>query len=122
MRLKLQERESGPVTILELEGQLILGPEVDALRRAIQKLLKARKAKIVLHLGKLERLDSVGVGTMIDAVKSARRAGGDIRLLALSKNAQGVLTLLGLTRRPEWVRIFAQEQEALDSFQVTAPR
>ena len=116
MHLTIHERSSGEVTILELEGRLTLGPEADALHNHIKKLLKADKSKIVLELQKVIRLDSVGLGTMIGAVKSARSAGGDVRLLRLSKAASDVLDLLGLKLRPDILRIFGDEQEALESF------
>lgn len=122
MRLKLQERQDSDVTILELEGALILGPEVDTLRNHIRKLLKARKVKIVLQLEKLKRLDSVGVGTLIQAATSARSAGGDVRLLQLSKPASDVLSLLRLDRMPGLLRTFLDEQEVLDSFRVPCPQ
>jgi len=115
MRLKLQERQDGDVTVLELEGSLTLGAEADALREHVRRLLKARKIKIVLHLQKVNRLDSVGIGTMMDAVKHARAAGGDLRLAQLSKTAADVLGLLTLTQRPDLLAIFPNEQEAIAS-------
>lgn len=116
MDLSIQERSHGDVTILGLEGRLTLGPETDALHSHIKTLLKAGKNKIVLELGKVIRVDSVGLGTMIGAVKSARSAGGDVRLLRLSKAASDVLDLLGLKLRPDILRVFEDEQEAVDSF------
>lgn len=116
MHLTIHERSHGEVTILELEGRLTLGPEADALHNHIKTLLKAGKNRIILELHKIIRVDSVGLGTMIGAVKSARSAGGDVRLLRLSKAASDVLDLLGLKVRPDILRIFEDEQEAVDSF------
>jgi anti-sigma B factor antagonist len=115
MRLKLQERQDGDVTVLALEGALIIGPEVDALRERIRQLLKVGKVKIVLHLQNVNRLDSIGVGTMMDAVKRTRAAGGDLRLAQLSKSASDVLGLLTLTQRPDLLAIFPDEQAAIAS-------
>lgn len=121
MRLKLHQRQNGDVTVVELEGSLILGAETDALREMVRKLIKSRRVKIVLHLQQVSRLDSIGVGTMMDAVKWARRAGGDVCLLQLSKRVQDVLNLLGLAQRPELLRICSDEQAAVDSFRLAAP-
>lgn len=117
MRLKLHERESGPVTVVDLEGQLVFGDESDALRAHLKKLIKARRTSLVFTLDKLTRLDSVGIGTIMDGVKQARSARGDLHLAQLSKTASDVLGLLGLTRRPDLVRIFPDEQEAVTAFQ-----
>jgi anti-sigma B factor antagonist len=120
MRLKLQEKRRGDVTVLELEGSLILGQEADALREHVRRLLKARRVKIVLDLRNLQRLDSVGVGTMMDAVKRSRDAGGDLRLAHLSKTANNVLSLLSLTKRPDLLHISTDEQEAVASLAASA--
>lgn len=117
MRLKLQERELGPVTVVELEGQLTFGDESDALRQQVRKLIKARRTSLVFTLDKLTRLDSVGIGTIMDGVKQARSARGDLHLAQLSKTASDVLGLLGLTRRPDLLRIFPDEQAAVAAFQ-----
>src|SRR3990172_6844598 len=120
MPLKLQERQDGDVTVLELDGALIMGAEVDALRERIRALLKAHKVKIVLHLEKVNRLDSIGVGTMMDAVKRPRAAGGAPRLAHLSKTAADVLRLLTLTQRPDLLAIFPDEQAAIASLRPPA--
>lgn len=117
MRLVIQERQEGEITILTLEGTLVMGEEADALRDHTRRLLKARRTKIILQLEKVARLDSVGIGTIMDGVKRSRAAGGDVYLARLSKTAADVLGLLGLAHRPELLRIFPDEQAARAAFQ-----
>jgi anti-anti-sigma regulatory factor len=50
------------------------------------------------------------------AVQSARTAGGDVRLLKPSKPVREVLELLGLAARPDILRVFVNEEEAVESF------
>lgn len=119
MRLVIQERQEGAITVLTLEGALVMGDEADALRDHIKKLLKGRRVRIILQLEKLTRLDSVGIGTIMDGVKRSRAAGGDVYLASLSKTAADVLGLLGLAQCPELLRIFRDEQAALAAFQST---
>lgn len=121
MPLSIRERQSGSVTILELEGELRLGPETEALSERVKKVLKADRNRILLQLSELRRIDSVGIGTIIDAVRVVREAGGDLRLLQLSQPVGAVFDLLGLRDRPDFVRVFLDEQEALKSFHVPAP-
>jgi anti-sigma B factor antagonist len=116
MRLAIQERQEGVITVLTLEGALVMGEEADALRGHIKKLLKARRTNIILQLEQVARLDSVGIGTIMDGVKRTRAAGGDVYLARLSKTAADVLGLLGLAQRPELLRIFPDEQAALAAF------
>lgn len=116
MALTILERQVGDVTILELDGRLTLGEETDRLRERLQKLLKARRPKLLLNLAKVSRIDSVGLGTMLGAIRPARAAGGDLRLLQLSRQANDVFQLLGVRSNPDLIAIFADEPAALESF------
>ncbi|MBI2955699.1 MAG: STAS domain-containing protein [Acidobacteria bacterium] len=113
--LQIEERLLGAVTLLELEGRLVFGPEADALAAYIQALLRAGRTRLLLRLDKLTRLDSVGVGTLIDAGMRARRAGGRLCLVRPSKPARDVLNFLGFTGHFDLLEIFPDEQAALDS-------
>ncbi len=119
MQLKIAERQVGEVTLLELEGRLTLGDETNAYRQHVKQLLDVRRSKIIVRLLKVNRLDSAGVGVLLASVKSARSAGGDLRLLELSQQVRDVLTLIGVVTKPDVVRIFLNEQEALESFPPT---
>lgn len=116
MHLKIAERQNGDVTILDLEGRLVLGEEADALRDHVERLLEAQRNKIVVLLEKVIRVDSAGWGTMMGALRSARNTGGDLRLLQPSKAVRELMDLFGLKLRPDLVRIFVDEQEAVQSF------
>ena len=116
MHLKIQERRAGEVTILELEGRITLGAEADGLYREVRELLDHAHHKIVLQLEKVIRIDSAGWGSVMRSVGSARAAGGDVRLLKPSKSTRELLELLGLAARPEILRVFVDEQEAVESF------
>jgi len=120
MRLTLQEREEGDITVLVLSGQLILGEEADALRDQMLRLVKKGRKRIVVELGEVSRLDSVGVGTLLDAVKRARAANGDLYLARLSKTAADVLDLLSLSGRPDLLRIFDDPHQAVAAFESLA--
>lgn len=112
LRLLLEEQPEGEITLLRLQGELVLGPEAESLRAAVRSLVKQG---ILLDLESLTRLDSVGTGTLLDAVQFVREAGGEVALGALSLAARNVLDLLGLSRRPEQLRIFATAAETRES-------
>jgi anti-anti-sigma factor len=116
MMLTILERHEGDVAVLSLEGRLLFGPEADSLRKHIRSLVKAGKNRILLGLAKLIRIDSVGVGTLIEAATLARRHGGDVRLFAVSPPAAAVLSLLRLDNHPDWLRSFPDESQACLSF------
>jgi anti-anti-sigma factor len=120
-QLQIHQRQNGDTVVLELEGRLILGPETEGLSQSVKKLLKAGKTKILLQLEKLSRIDSVGAGTIIEAVLAARAPGDDASLIRPSPVASKVLAVLGLMRRPDLLPVFPDEQVALKSFSASAP-
>jgi len=116
VHLKIRERQAGDVTILELDGRITMGPEADGLYREVRDLLDHSQRNILLQMENVIRVDSAGWGSVMRSVGSARAAGGDVRLLKPSRTTQGLLEILGLAGRPDVLRIFADEQEAVESF------
>ncbi|HXE75328.1 MAG TPA: STAS domain-containing protein [Candidatus Xenobia bacterium] len=116
MHLSIRARPVGDVTILELEGRVTLGAEADALYQQVRALLDQQHPRIVLQMEKVHRVDSAGWGAVMRSVGSARRAGGDVRLLKPSKPTRELLELLGLWARPDVLRVFVDEQEVVESF------
>lgn len=111
--LAIEVRQLGAATLLFLRGDLIFGPAVDALRDRVEELLDNGCATLVLDLHQLSRLDSVGVGTLIDVSSMARRAGAALHLLEPSAPARAVLALLNLQRRPDLLPILSDRKKAL---------
>ena len=58
MALRMIEKESGGVTILELEGRIVLGEESNAFRERVKALLAGGKTKIVLNMANVTYIDS----------------------------------------------------------------
>lgn len=83
------------VMLLDLRGRLTLGPETEALRSKLKQLLDSGHRHILLNLGEITYIDSVGLGTLTGGFSSARKVGGDLKLLHLPR---GVQQLLQVTR------------------------
>lgn len=111
--LAIEVRQVGAATLLFLRGDLIFGPAADALRGRVEELLDNSCSVLVLDLHQLSRLDSVGVGTLIDVASIARRAGAALHLLEPSAPARAVLALLSLQRRPDLLPILSDREKAL---------
>jgi anti-anti-sigma factor len=97
MRLELQTREVGRVTIVRCKGRLVAGGEVEALRAHVAHLLRDRRS-IVLHLGDVVFIDSSGLGTMVRTLTSTRQVHGDLKLCDVPEHLQKVLKLSHLTK------------------------
>ena len=79
MSLILKTRDAGGVSIIDLQGRLILGDECNQLREQVKALLAANKKQIVLNLGEVTFIDSAGVGTLVASFTSAKAQAGEQR-------------------------------------------
>jgi anti-sigma B factor antagonist len=93
MRLTLDTRDVGSVTIVHCKGRIVAGDESEALRAHVTWLLRDRRS-IVLHLGEVEFLDSSGLGTIVRTLSSTRQVRGDLKLCNLPQSIRKVLGCL----------------------------
>ena len=96
MRLSLETREVGRVTIVHCNGRIVAGGESESLRAHITWLLRDRRS-IVLHLGEVGFIDSSGLGTIVRTLTSTRQARGDLKLCNVPDHVRRVLELSHLT-------------------------
>ena len=122
--LKYSVRQTGEVTILDLNGRLSLGEALAfgpgsgvVLGDTVRELAKKGQKKIVLNLAGVSYVDSSGVGQLVGALTSARNQGGDTKLLKASIN---ILTLLKTTKLDSVFDIHEEETAAIQSFSKTA--
>src|SRR5579864_2748312 len=88
-------REVAGVTILDLNGRIILGGGIDAFRDAIAGLIGDGRKMILLNFRDVPYIDSSGIGGLVTALTNVRNAGGELKLLNLT---QKVRTVLEITR------------------------
>jgi len=91
MALTIQTREVSHVSILDIEGRIVLGDEIQQLRDAVRGLIAAGKKKIILNLEGVDYIDSSGVGELVGCFTTVRNAGGELKLLNLTQKVQDVL-------------------------------
>lgn len=85
------------VAVLQLVGKLNMvsaGP----LRKQIADLVEQGHPRVAVDLTETEFIDSSGLGALISGLKSARQAGGDLRIAAPNTQARLVLSLTGMER------------------------
>ena len=81
------------------------------LRSLIAQMVEAGTARVVVDLSSTESMDSSGLGALISGLKTARQAGGDLRIAGAGPQVQAVLDLTNLRRvlrpRPDVASAFA---------------
>ena len=96
--------------VIRLSGRLTM-VNAAALRSTVTEALDAGRRRLVLDLSGCEFMDSSGLGAVIGGLKTARQAGGDLRIAALTPQ---VATVLQLTNLDRVLRPYDSVAEALD--------
>jgi anti-sigma B factor antagonist len=92
--LSLTIEESGPTVTVQCHGRMVSGV-TDYLYNQVKPLIPNHK-QIVMDLGDLTHIDSMGVGALVRLYVSARAAGGELILLNVGKQVQRILGTTGL--------------------------
>lgn len=85
------------VLAIAAEGRLNM-VSAPSLRTAVDKELAGGHTRLVVDLSGIDFIDSSGLGALVGCLKSARQAGGDLRIAAPNKQVTMVLQLSNLDR------------------------
>jgi anti-sigma B factor antagonist len=92
----MTDRDVSGITVLEIEGRIVLGEESNSFREKVKSLLAAGKKKIVLNLSNVSYIDSAGLGTLVATFHSARSQGATLKLANLGAKFKEVLQVTKL--------------------------
>ncbi|HEX9457233.1 MAG TPA: STAS domain-containing protein [Candidatus Acidoferrum sp.] len=113
MALKLTNREVNGVSVVALEGRIVLGEESNALREKVKSLLAGGKKNIVLNMDNVTYIDSAGLGTLVASHHSAKTQGAALKLSNLGSKFQEVLQV---TKLLTVFDVYDSETAAIRSF------
>src|SRR6516165_587062 len=115
--LQISIRESGDVTIADLQGRSTVNDgESELLSRQLQKLAADGVRKLLLNLAELTQIDSSGVSIIAETYVNLKRRGGHLKLLCPRGRVLQVLTVFRLLHV---IESFEDEDKALTSFPAT---
>jgi anti-sigma B factor antagonist len=115
--LKMTNREVDGVSVVALDGRIVLGEESNALREKVKSLIADGKKKVVLNMDNITFIDSAGLGTLVAAHHSAKSQGAGLRLCHLGSKFQEVLQI---TKLLTVFDVFDTEAAAVASFSKSA--
>lgn len=113
MSIKLNSRQVGDVTVVDLAGRITLGEGSSTMRDALRELLAKGNKKILLNLGEVSYIDSSGIGELVSAFTTVTNQGGELKLLGLNKR---VKDLLQITKLYTVFEVHDDESAAVRSF------
>ena len=81
---------------MDLSGRITLGEASVVVRDVINDLMGKGKKKILLNLGKVDYIDSSGIGVLVSGFSTVRGQGGELKLVNLSKRIRDLLHITKL--------------------------
>ena len=103
----------GGIDLIEVEGTLLGGEEINALRKAIDKSADTKATKLIVDLGGVTHVNSAALGVLVAAAITYSRRGWQLRICETNKAVHSIfiITKLNLlfdlvTTRDEAVKSF----------------
>lgn len=96
------------VAVVRCAGRLNM-TEASRFRQMVDSIVADDVSRIVVDLTEAPFVDSSGLGALIGGLKTARQAGGDLRIAGAGEQ---VLAVLGLTNLDRILRPYATVEDA----------
>ena len=114
MTMKANSRQVNGVTVIDLSGSITSEEGSQLLRHAVQEISRQGGRNILLNLGEITRVDTSGIGEMVNAFTSVRNAGGDLKFFNPTRE---VSDLLQITKLSTVFDVQEDEASAIAAFQ-----
>ncbi len=101
--------KSGDITIIDVEGQLIVGNRQE-LKQTVLDQLENGDRKFLIDFDRTGYIDSSGLGVLVSLSKKIREQGGELRLASLNEDLR---TLFELTKLDTLFRIADSRDDGL---------
>ena len=111
--MRIEQQWTGEVLTLSLRGKLNTDEQREVLRTTVEQLVGQGHRKVVLDLGGLRRVNSEGLGTLLQCLRIARRSGGELKVAAVSRRLSDLIVIAGLLRVFD---VYDTVQEAVRAF------
>ena len=96
MSVKLNSRQVGDVSVLDVAGRITLGEGSSALRDTLREMVGKGQKKVLLNLGDVSYIDSSGIGELVSGFTTVTNSGGQLKLLNLNKRVKDLLQITKL--------------------------
>jgi len=111
--MKLITKEADGITIVELDGNVLGGPDATALNDTLHKLIEKKNKNVIVDLSDVESMNSSGLSMLINGLTTMRNAGGNLKIAGASKKIE---SLLVITKLSSVFELFPTVKKAIASF------
>lgn len=96
--MKLKTKEIKEITVIQLDGNVMGGPDASALNDYLHKLITEDRKNVVIDLKAVSFINSSGLGMLIGGLTTLRHSGGELKLARASKKVEHLLEMTKLLK------------------------
>jgi anti-sigma B factor antagonist len=94
--MDLKTAENDRVTILTLNGDLVIGEAESTFKKTVTRLLEEGKVNLLVDLKGVGFLDSSGLGALVRALTNSQKEGGQTKLVNAGPQIRKLLEMTKL--------------------------
>ncbi len=111
--MKIKERKRDGVIVLELSGKIMGGPDSGLFNDTLKTLIHEGSKNILVDLGRVNWINSTGLGILISGYSTVKKSGGELKLLNPSDRIQSIFMV---SKLHTVFTSYQDEDEAVQSF------
>jgi len=82
--------------VIEIKGNLLGGPDAERFREDLHNLIDEEKTNVIVNLGKVKFMNSSGLGIIIGALTTMKKAGGNLVICEADEKIENLLMITQL--------------------------
>lgn len=111
--MAIKEEMKAGVSILEIKGKLMGGPETTEIHTRVKELVANGVKKVIIDLGKVSWMNSTGLGALMSSLTTMRNAEGELKI---TRATEKVKSLFMVTKLITIFDSYDSVEDALRSF------
>ena len=101
------------VAIVRVNEQKLMYPMLSDFSRAVSDLIAGGEPNVVIDMAQVVYVDSASIGCLMDLYRQSDQAGGALKLSAVQKRVETMLTMTGTLN---FIELHPGESDAVRSF------
>ena len=111
--MELAKEQEGDVVIVTPQGEFLDASNAEQFKRDSAALL-AGSSRVVFDMSRLQFVDSAGLGALLSCMRKLSGAGGDLKLIGLTKPVRATFEV---SRMHRIFDIYTSKEEAVKAFE-----
>lgn len=94
--MKIIKEQQNDIFIMHLDGDVMGGPEAVQINDEINQMIDEGSLKAVIDLANVGRMNSSGLGILINALSTYKHNGGNLKLAGITPSLQNIMKITRL--------------------------